>query len=188
MAHSLDEHKRLTAAKQNQEHLLAEHFSKVNIADPSGEAFESDSFQVPFEDQDAITIEDEPVLESEINKNNRESLKELEGNDENIQQNDVEHFPKHDVETIDHVGKEYTASQEVAEILENSLIDSDEKTLLISSPAKCTYRKPKGLLWMTCPCCPLCPCCPRVPHTFTQLSFHHIILIIFPISPCIIIM
>eukprot|EP00090_Calanus_glacialis_P025543 TRINITY_DN3994_c0_g1_i2.p1 TRINITY_DN3994_c0_g1~~TRINITY_DN3994_c0_g1_i2.p1 ORF type:complete len:337 (+),score=97.02 TRINITY_DN3994_c0_g1_i2:42-1013(+) len=36
LAHSLDEHKRLTAAKQNQEHLLAEHFSKVNIADPSG--------------------------------------------------------------------------------------------------------------------------------------------------------
>ena len=183
LAHSLDEHKRLTAAKQNQEHLLAEHFSKVNIADPSGEAFESDSFQVPFEDQDAITIEDEPVLESEINKNNRESLKELEGNDENIQQNDIEHFRKHDVETIDHVGKEYTASQEVAEILENSLIDSDEKTLLISSPAKCTYRKPKGLLWMTCPCYTLCPCCPRVPHTFTQLSFHHIILIIFPFLP-----
>ena len=145
LAHSLDEHKRLTTAKQNQEHLLAEHFSKVNIADPSGEVFESDSFQVPFE------IEDEPVLESEINKNDRGSLKELEGNDEKLQQNDIETFPKHDVETIDHVGKVYTASQEVAEILENSLIDSDEKTLLISSPAKCTYRKLKGLLWMTCP-------------------------------------
>ena len=36
LAHSRDEHKRLVAAKQNQEILLAEHFSKVNITDPSG--------------------------------------------------------------------------------------------------------------------------------------------------------
>jgi len=36
IAHSLDEHKRLAVAKQNQEVLLSEHLAKVNIADPSG--------------------------------------------------------------------------------------------------------------------------------------------------------
>lgn len=36
LAHSLDEHKRLIAAKQNQEVLMAEHFSKVNLGDTSG--------------------------------------------------------------------------------------------------------------------------------------------------------
>jgi len=35
LAHSLDEHKRLAAAKQNQEILLGEHFAKLNITDPS---------------------------------------------------------------------------------------------------------------------------------------------------------
>ena len=38
LAHSLDEHKRLAVAKQNQEILLAEHFAKVNITDPAGKA------------------------------------------------------------------------------------------------------------------------------------------------------
>lgn len=33
LAHSLDEHKRLATEKQNQEHLLVEHFKKVNISE-----------------------------------------------------------------------------------------------------------------------------------------------------------
>ena len=43
LAHSLDEHKRLAVAKQNQELLLAEHFAEVNIKFSSGEQLESSS-------------------------------------------------------------------------------------------------------------------------------------------------
>ena len=54
LAHSLDEHKRLVAAKQNQELLLAEHFSKVNITDPSGEEVEKDKVSEIFENKEEI--------------------------------------------------------------------------------------------------------------------------------------
>ena len=44
LAHSLDEHKRLAVAKQNQELLLSEHFAEVNIKFSSGEQLESENF------------------------------------------------------------------------------------------------------------------------------------------------
>ena len=37
LAHSLDEHKRLVAAKQNQELLLANHFKSINLGEPTGQ-------------------------------------------------------------------------------------------------------------------------------------------------------
>ena len=37
LAHSLDEHKRLVAAKQNQELLLANHFMSINLGEPTGQ-------------------------------------------------------------------------------------------------------------------------------------------------------
>ena len=36
LAHSLDEHKRLVAAKQEQEMLLATHFKSINLGEPKG--------------------------------------------------------------------------------------------------------------------------------------------------------
>ena len=44
LAHSLDEHKRLAVAKQNQWLLLADHLAKVNISDSSGEQMERENF------------------------------------------------------------------------------------------------------------------------------------------------
>ena len=37
LAHSLDEHKRLVAAKQNQELLLANHFKSINLGETTGQ-------------------------------------------------------------------------------------------------------------------------------------------------------
>ena len=44
LAHSLDEHKRLVAAKQNQELLLANHFKSINLGEPTGQ----DGQKVPY--------------------------------------------------------------------------------------------------------------------------------------------
>ena len=58
LAHSLDEHKRLVAAKQNQEILLAEHFSKVNITDPSGLIVSDIASPVTFTSSEEVDPDD----------------------------------------------------------------------------------------------------------------------------------
>ena len=58
LAHSLDEHKRLVAAKQNQEILLAEHFSKVNITDPSGLIVSDIASPVTFASSEKVDPDD----------------------------------------------------------------------------------------------------------------------------------
>ena len=44
LAHSLDEHKRLVAAKQNQELLLANHFKSINLGEPTGQDGQNSHF------------------------------------------------------------------------------------------------------------------------------------------------
>ena len=51
LAHSLDEHKRLAVAKQDQWLLLVDHLEKVNITDSSGGQFEKENF-ITFNTED----------------------------------------------------------------------------------------------------------------------------------------
>ena len=84
LAHSLDEHKRLVAAKQNQELLLANHFKSINLGEPTGQI------------KTTLTVY----------KSRRQRLSDLEGNEEEalggqMELNEVNDILEEDVDSSD---------------------------------------------------------------------------------------
>ena len=144
LAHSLDEHKRLVAAKQNQELLLAEHFSKVNITDPSGEEVEKDKVSATFENKEEIQAFNEANQESHTGLNSADNENKSALND---------FWPE------DRFREERKPSMEVGEILENSMFHTDDKSLLSPSHVKQIWQYPAGLVGPIL-CCSSCsePC------------------------------
>ena len=151
LAHSLDEHKRLAVAKQNQEMLLAEHFAKVNLADPSGEKFESDNFKASSsygEKKERKSVGD-ALLACQLNPEKIETNKDLEENIEIVQLMDPEKVDpnKEATATDKEVGENPAGNLIEVDENESNLIEADESPHPISKSIK-SNETMKGLEWL----------------------------------------
>ena len=120
LAHSLDEHKRLVAAKQNQELLLANHFKSINLGEPTG--------------QTEIMM---ASLQRELMyKSRRQKLSDLEGNEE--EEGAAAQVECSELNEVNDILEEDVDNSDLAQLLpaeEETRIEQTKKTsILLNDP------------------------------------------------------